>query len=49
MSDHTDESDDRTKSDERPATPKQDDVKTGMHRPGEDPAKQVPAKEGGET
>jgi hypothetical protein len=36
-------------TDERPATPIEDETKTGMHRPGADPRKQIPAKEGGET
>jgi hypothetical protein len=35
--------------DERPATSNEDEEKTGMHRPGGDPLKQIPAKEGGET
>lgn len=36
-------------TDERPATPIEDDTKTGMHRPGADPRKQIPATEGGEA
>ena len=54
MSERTSREHDRTESDqaptdERPATSNEEDVKTGMHRPGTDPAKQIPAKEGGET
>ena len=40
---------DKVESDERPVTHEQDETKTGMHRPGEDPRKQIPATEGGEA
>lgn len=43
------EADPNEQTDERPATSNEDDEKTGMHRPGTDPAKQIPAKEGGQT
>lgn len=46
---HGKDEDPEAQSDERPATSNEDDVKTGMHRPGTDPAKQIPAKEGGQT
>jgi len=51
MSDRTEHepSGESATADERPATPTEEGVKTGMHRPGQDPHKQIPATEGGET
>lgn len=46
---NSDDDGEKRATDERPATPNEDDTKTGMHRPGADPGKQIPAKEGGET